>query len=112
MVWMRVRIYLSHDVNSGKKHSNQIQHSVPMEEFPTLQWAWRSIIPGSNIKGLISGVHKISWSLKTESNSLTHAKVIFRHPPLFLFLIVTSLDINSFLPMQGERLTHPVLYYG
>ena len=62
-------------MNSGKKHSNQIQHSVPMEEFLTLQWAWHSIIPGSNIKGLISGVRKISWFLKTETNSLTHAKM-------------------------------------
>ena len=75
MVWMWVRIFLSYDVNSGKKHSNQIQCSVPTEEFPTLQWAWRSIIPGSNIKGLISGVRKISWFLKTETNSLTHAKM-------------------------------------
>ena len=46
-----------------------------MEEFPTLQGAWQSIIPGSSIKGLISGVRKISWSLETESNSLTHAKM-------------------------------------
>ena len=75
MVWMWVLIYLSHDVNSGKKHSNQIQRSVPTEEFLTLQWAWRSIIPGSNIKGPISGVHKFSWFLKTETNSLTHAKM-------------------------------------
>ena len=61
--------------NSGKKHPNQIQHSVLTEEFPTLQWAWRSIIPGSNIKGLISGVHKISWLLKTKTISLTYAKM-------------------------------------
>ena len=42
----------------GKKHSNQIQHPVLMKEFPTLQRAWHSLIPGLNIKGLISGVHK------------------------------------------------------
>ena len=42
----------------GKKHSNQIQHPVLAKEFPTLQRAWRSLIPGLNIKGLISGVHK------------------------------------------------------
>ena len=62
-------------MNSGKKHSNQIRHSVPTEEFQTLQEAWHSIIPGSSIKGLISGVRKISWSLETESNSLTRAKM-------------------------------------
>ena len=62
-------------MNLGKKRSNQIQHSVPTEEFLTLQWAWYSIIPGSSIKGVISGVRKISWSLETESNSLTHAKM-------------------------------------
>ena len=62
-------------MNLGKKHSNQIRPSVPTEEFPTLQGAWHSIIPGSSIKGLISGVRKISWSLETESNSLTHAKM-------------------------------------
>ena len=32
---------------------------------------------------------------------------VFRHPHWFLFLIVTSLDINSFLPKEGEVLTHP-----
>ena len=42
----------------GKKHSNQIQHSVLMKEFLTLQGAWHSLIPGLNIKGLISGVYK------------------------------------------------------
>ena len=42
----------------GKKHSNQIQHPVLMKEFPTLQRAWGSLIPGLNIKGLISGVRK------------------------------------------------------
>ena len=62
-------------MNSGKKHSNQIRRSVPAEEFLTLQGAWHFIIPGSSIKGLISGVHKISWSLETESNSLTCAKM-------------------------------------
>ena len=62
-------------MDSGKKHSNQIQRSVPTEEFPTLQWACHSIIPDSNIKGLISGVRKISWFLKTETNSSTHAKM-------------------------------------
>ena len=72
---MRVLIYLIHDVNSGKKHPNQITHSVPMEEFPTLQGVWCSIIPGSHIKGLISGVHKISWFPKTETISLPHAKM-------------------------------------
>ena len=42
----------------GKKHSNQIQHPVLMKEFLTLQRAWGYLIPGSNIKGLISGVCK------------------------------------------------------
>ena len=42
----------------GKKHSNQIQHPVLTKEFPTLQRAWHSLIPGLTIKGLISGVHK------------------------------------------------------
>ena len=55
----------------GKKHSNQIQYPVLMKEFPTLQRAWHSLIPGLNIKGLISGVHKISWLLNTETISLT-----------------------------------------
>ena len=40
----------------GKEHSNQ--HPVLTKEFLTLQRAWHSLIPGLNIKGLISGVHK------------------------------------------------------
>ena len=59
----------------GKKHSNQIQHPVLMKEFPTLQRAWRSLIPGSNVKGLISGVRKISRLLNTEIISLAYAKI-------------------------------------
>ena len=59
----------------GKKHSNQIQHPVLMKEFPTLQRVWHSLIPVSNIKGLISGVCKISWLLNTKTISLTYAKM-------------------------------------
>ena len=44
--------------DSGKKHLNQIQPTTLMKGFPTLQRAWCSIIPGSNIKGPISGVRK------------------------------------------------------
>ena len=62
-------------MNSGKKHSNQIQHSVPMEEFLTLQWARCSIITGSNINGLVSGVPKTSGFPRTETIPLTHAKM-------------------------------------
>ena len=61
--------------DSGKKYSNQIQHPVLIKEFPTLQRAWYSLIPGSNAKGLISGVRKISWLLNTETISLTCAKM-------------------------------------
>ena len=46
-----------------------------MKEFPTLQRAWHSLIPGLNIKGLISGVHKNHRLLNTETISLTYAKM-------------------------------------
>ena len=59
----------------GKKYSNQIQHPVLMKEFLTLQRAWHSLIPGSNLKGLISGVRIISWLLNTETISLAYAKM-------------------------------------
>ena len=59
----------------GKKHSNQIQHPVLMKEFLTLQRAWHSLKPGSNIKGLISGVRKNLLAFNTETISLTYAKM-------------------------------------
>ena len=60
---------------SGKKHPNQIQPTVLMKGFSTLQRALYSIIPGSNTKGPISGVCKNHLASYYPDHFLSYAKM-------------------------------------